>query len=645
MKLWKKFALALGLTATFSFFVSCGSTTTSVCVIETTEAVLRMRISQTCNLDVETFTVNGEEGNKSNLTYFSEDDNVATVENGIVTANGVGETYVGVRYGEAIAKTKVIVQADECNISLERKEIFLAEGNESAIRVTEFTVNGENAEFSLLAYTSSNPAVAEVKNGEIIGKSVGAAEISVEYQTTKTVATVHVLSNTEECVILPVKNSVGISTAWKNYNLEIESFTIGGNPVDVTEVELVSENTEIVQTEGDKLIPVAVGETSVSLRYNGKTYNSVAVKVLDGATDTEVESFDKNAVAVYGRAYSDGSALVFDNVNSGLDFWFYGTECKIKLDVPVLSATEIQEDKAMRIRVYVDGEIKEGYTENFDDLYVNGSFIALDKCGTDVEYTVASGLEEGMHRIQILKASEQHLESPYRQLKVRSIVSDKDSFVLKQRTPEKEYHIEFFGDSISCGAGNLNVAGDEWILPKNGDGTQTYASYTARALNATCSVVSQSGLCVKAELLGAGVSLVELWDKYSQINKTKCVLNADTDLVVINLGTNDYSAIQQGKTTAEELETDAVAILTEMKKAYPKAKFVWCYGMMGEVGTIKDALTAAIETMGGAEQGFYYCMLYPDTSGGATHPTVAGHIRAGKTLTDFLIANQIVTVS
>lgn len=645
MKFFKKFAFLLSFIILFSFFVGCNGSTSSICVIETTEAVLRMRVSQTCVLKVENFTVDGKEEDLTKLTYFSEDEDIASVKNGVVTANGVGETFVGVSYGQAKAKTKVVVQADPCEISLERETLYMSEGVQGEIRISSFKVNGENADLSLLSYTSSNPAVVEVQNGVLIAKSVGSAQVFVEYQGTRKTATVNVLSNEEECVILPAKNRVGISTEWDSYELGVESFTIGGNLADISGIELVSENPETVKTESGKLIPVAVGETNILLQYNGKIYNSVAVEVLEGATQTEIETFDKNAITVYGRNYKDGEDLVFDNVNSGLDFWFYGTECKIKLNVPVLSDSEIQNDKAMRICVYVDDEIKEGYRENFDELYAKGSFIPLDKCGTEVVYTVASGLEEGLHRIQILKASEQHLESPYRQLKICSVVSDEDGFVLKQRTPQKSYHIEFFGDSISCGAGNLNVKGDEWILPKNGDGTKTYATYTARALNATCSVISQSGLCVKAELLGAGVSFVELWDKYSQIKKEKCELNADTDLVVINLGTNDYSAIQKGKTTAEELTADSVAILTEMKKAYPKAKFVWCYGMMSETSTVKTAVNNAITTMGGAESGFYYCMLYPDTSGGATHPTVAGHIRAGKTLTDFLIANQIVSVA
>lgn len=644
MKFFKKLAILFSFLFAFSFFASCNQTQSSVCIVKTAESILRMQVGETQSLTVE-ITVDGKEQILLNEYYFSEDERVATVENGIVTAKGVGETYVGVRYGNATAKTKIVVQGVGTEILLERNEMYLSENGQAQIVVKKFTVNGENADKSTLVYTSSDTGVAEVEQGRIFAKSVGTAQISVSYQTTKKTVTVHVLSATEECVILPTKTSVGLSTAWDSYTLGIDTFTIGGNPAEISGIELLSQDTDIVRVEDGKLVPVAVGETNITLQYGGKGYNSVAVSVLDGATDSEIANFDEKAVALHGRNYKDGEDLVFDNVNSGLDFWFYGTECKITLNVPTLSVSEIENDKAMRICVYVDDEIKEEYTENFDDLYTSGSFIALDKCGTEVTYTVASGLQEGLHRIQILKASEQHLESPYRQLKIRSILSDEDGFVVKNQTPKKSYHIEFFGDSISCGAGNLNTAGDEWILPKNGDGTKTYASYTARALNATCSVVSQSGLCVKAELLGQGVSCVDLWNKYSQINRTECTLNPDTDLVVINLGTNDYSAINQGKTTAEALTADAVALLTDMQKTFKNAKFVWCYGMMGETSVIKTAIKDALTQMGGEENGFYYCMLYPDTSGGATHPTVAGHIRSAKTLTDFLIEKQIVSVA
>ena len=63
---------------------------------------------------------------------------------------------------------------------------------------------------------------------------------------------------------------------------------------------------------------------------------------------------------------------------------------------------------------------------------------------------------------------------------------------------------------------------------------------------------------------------------------------------------------------------------------------------MNEVKEIKNAINAALEQMGGEKAGFYYVTLTIDTSGGATHPTVNGHISSARVLTEFIKENGLV---
>ncbi len=602
------------------------------------DPIVRMYVSEDYALTVDEFTINGKNGDKTKLVFKSENESVATVKDGEVKAVSAGETYVTVSYKSATAKTKIVVKADEYELSAKQNEIFLVAGETGEAEIGRFTKNGENADEALLSWESSNESVVTVKGGTLTALKKGTATVKATYETASASFTVHVLSG--EVTLVPERTSLTIPNGMA-YPIAIKEFTLGGYPANESKIDYVAKDSEILSVQDGKILSKQAGETEISLQYGSKTYGKISVTVLETATRQEIAELDETAVRVSGRAYRDDKDnLTFDNVNSGLEFCFYGTECSLLLDVPELTDAQVKNKEFCYLRVYVDDEIKETYTSDVEELYSHGAFIPLDRFGEKVKYTFATGLEEGVHRIKILKASEQKLTSGYRQLKIAEIVTGESCYVLKNALPEKSLKIDFYGDSISCGAGALGTTAEN-ILHTNGDGTQTYAAYTALALNAESSVVSQSGLCVKAELLGAGVSLVGLWNKYSQANPSTYAIDPNTDLVVINLGTNDYRAINEGKTTQEDLTADAVAVLTEMRKSYPKAKFVWCYGMMSETTVVKTALTEAIAQMGGADKGFYYCSLPSDTSGGATHPTVWGHVCAARTLTAFIKANAL----
>ena len=203
---------------------------------------------------------------------------------------------------------------------------------------------------------------------------------------------------------------------------------------------------------------------------------------------------------------------------------------------------------------------------------------------------------------------------------------------LLYRLPEEErLKIDFYGDSITAGQGNLAESSAEGISVANSDGTQTYAAFTAEALGSESDFIGYGGITVKApKYYGTDITMYSIWHWYSTLNRTEYPVDPDTDFVVINLGTNDAGVTGYG---TQQFAQDYLSLLNDMSAAYPRAKFVLCYGMMGTTYFIEQGIRQTIEEFSGEA---YYCRLPSNLLGAGSHPTVEGHRAAAKTLTEFL---------
>lgn len=216
-----------------------------------------------------------------------------------------------------------------------------------------------------------------------------------------------------------------------------------------------------------------------------------------------------------------------------------------------------------------------------------------------------------------------------------------------EKTAEKELLIEFIGDSITCGMGNLSKATDAL----SSDGTKTYAFLTAQKANADWRVRSRSGIgfCYSA---GGTDSKAQAWDDLYGIenyfrNKSAAYENKrEADIVCIYLGTNDNTA--WASATGKTMSNDADNVAAEMKKMIgivkqynPDAKVIWING--GMTTAYAPYSKQAVAELGGAEAG-YYTVDMPNgfTGGGAGHPTAAQHSEMSTILYNFLVENNLI---
>ena len=410
----------------------------------------------------------------------------------------------------------------------------------------------------------------------------------------------YALTLAEESLLL-LEGDTGVAIA-------IESFTADGAAADVSLLQYASSDPDVATVAGGKLSAAGAGSAMVTVSYENAS-DTLAVTVY-GVAGTE-DPFAENAVKLHGRVYRNESGdLVVDNVNSGVEFAFYGTEFSMTIKSDATTA--------QYVRCYIDGDEE-------------GERVSVKK-QTEQAYAFAEGLEEGVHTVRVLKMTQQKTGGNTYSLVITGVETGDNCRILeREEEPEDVLKIDFYGDSITAGEGNRSNSKEDAITVKNSDGTQTYAAFTAQALGSEGSFVGYGGITAKFPyMLGTDITMYNIWHWYSTLNRTEYPVDPDTDFVVINLGTNDSSAPNY---TSEAFAADYLSLLNEMKVYYPNAHFVLCYGMMGTVYKTDSAISSVVRDFDGEAS---YCRLPTNTSGAGAHPTIEGHRAAAKVLTQFI---------
>ena len=309
-----------------------------------------------------------------------------------------------------------------------------------------------------------------------------------------------------------------------------------------------------------------------------------------------------------GRTQTLGDGISCDFTASGIEF-----EGVMSGDVMLSLAC----DRATYFTVYIDGVRIE------ERLYADSSVPSI---------TVASFDGEELHNVRVLKQTEPQFSlSVLKELSIKGYLND---------APEnKELYVEFIGDSITCGYGNLTQNG----TPNSGtalyeDGTQAYAFMTAEALNADYSIVGCSGIGVDKGWTDFSES--DFYPKtsfYRDRNGADYKFERAPDLVVINLGTNDHGR----GSTEDEFKAGVRALIEYVRGSYgSEMPVVWAYNMMGSCRF--EWTEAVLEDMGGENNGIYSVRLEQNNAGGNGHPTLEAQKKAAEDLTKFITEKKLL---
>jgi hypothetical protein len=255
-------------------------------------------------------------------------------------------------------------------------------------------------------------------------------------------------------------------------------------------------------------------------------------------------------------------------------------------------------------------------------------------------YGVASGLPPGPHRFLLTKRTEgKEGATAFQGLELA------DGGELLQPPPRKRRHIEFFGDSITSGMGNEAPENSRDDLARDKNNFLSYASITARKLDAEAHVISQSGIGIMISWFP--FTMPEFYDQLSAVgdNDSKWDFKSWTpDVVVVNLFQNDSWLIDREK-RLHPVPDDAQRVqaykqfIQRIRALYPQAYIVCALGSMDATrpgSKWPGYVRSAVEQLQREQDDRRMDTIFFEFNGFLGHPRVAQHERNAERLTAFI---------
>lgn len=230
---------------------------------------------------------------------------------------------------------------------------------------------------------------------------------------------------------------------------------------------------------------------------------------------------------------------------------------------------------------------------------------------------------------------------------VAGITVQSDSKTPAVPTPEKELKIEFIGDSITCGYGVDGESQYENFKTSTENFMKSYAYLTAQKLDAEYSAVCYSGHGIVSGYTGSGTKNEEALvpPYYEYVGKPEAYNvpwdfdKNQSDVVVINLGTNDSTYCGEDTALMEEYGEKYLSFLKTVRTKNPGAYIICTLGTMG-ADSLYPYIENAVDSFK-AETGDERIMCYrsatqdPDDGYGSDwHPSAVTQQKSAYVLAD-----------
>ena len=295
---------------------------------------------------------------------------------------------------------------------------------------------------------------------------------------------------------------------------------------------------------------------------------------------------------------------------SGFTLWFEGTSIEVILD---------------------DLEGSNYYNAIIDDDFSKRTVINCIK-GTK-PYVISNNLTPGIHKLQLLRRT----DSTTPQTIFKGVNISQGGKIISPQEAQPELKIEFYGDSITSGHGNLDETRENNDDRSTWDNYQSYAAMIARELNADLRCISMSGIGVMISWYPLIMPQV-----YDRINPNSALPKNDftqwqPDVVVINLLQNDdwlINNLSPIPNTKDRIKNYA-DFVRSIRDKYEYAIIVCTLGNMNitrEGSPWPEVVEAAVDSLDDPNV-FFTIMPYKNTGG---HPTVSEHRQMADLLTPFI---------
>ncbi|HPM12310.1 MAG TPA: polysaccharide deacetylase family protein [Bacteroidales bacterium] len=295
-------------------------------------------------------------------------------------------------------------------------------------------------------------------------------------------------------------------------------------------------------------------------------------------------------------------------------------------------------------------------TTNYVSVIIDGGEpTVMQLYRNQTEYVLATNLQQGNHTVEVFKRTESNVG------KIEFLgftLPEGSQSIAPAALPTRK--IEFIGNSITCGYGNevSTTSPDKYhFTSANENNYMAWGAITARNLNAQYSCVAYSGRGLMQNNTGSKTGTLPLiYDNIIADSPTPVWNHYDyiPDVVVINLGTNDFSAEVSSATykvdSTQFVET-YIVFIQKLRAYYPNASFVCCVGTMmsdyypvggkhwTRIQNYVSSVAQYCNSQGDAK--VYYLKLDPQSSpyGEDWHPTKKTQEQMATKLTNFIETN------
>ena len=314
-----------------------------------------------------------------------------------------------------------------------------------------------------------------------------------------------------------------------------------------------------------------------------------------------------NQVRYIGRCHEENNTLSLYMSASGFEF-------------------DINAESSGTLSVTLKSEITSPYTSQFLNVYIDNVLLNKYEIANETKIITLS-ISKGTHLIRFNKLN----EAAFSSLALSSYKGE--GIIFNAYKESKRKRIEFYGDSITCGYGNLATSNSESFKMSTEDAMQTYAVIAAESLNFDYSIVSASGISLDEQLnvLGSDKPLPKIYDTYDLVNKYDMSNNA-MDYVVINIGTNDNTALNSIRTDDEQIAKANEFyeiykdLVRNLKTRYEDVKIICTYNF--DINAyLQAAISGAVRDINKEfSNAFVYELeLFPNKNGADGHPDVENH--------------------
>lgn len=273
------------------------------------------------------------------------------------------------------------------------------------------------------------------------------------------------------------------------------------------------------------------------------------------------------------------------------------------------------------------------------DVIIDGKIYALNLANSyEVDYLLDTELEDTTHECIIFKRNEgMYSKDTFLGVMIDSKGASKTATGLLGDKPEqKKLKIEFYGDSITVGACNECIGDDSYEDYYEHNNYTSYGAITARNLDAEYSnlAISGTGVCVSWNDL----ILPDMWKRLYPYGKDYDFSTRDPDIVVVNLGQNDYGyPASKGESFPKDFTQRYKAFLSEIIAQYPNAMIISATGGMSAVRSSRALISSLNKAIKELNDPNIKQMIFKNMTD--NHPRVDTHIKMAQELTDFIQKN------